>query len=260
MNRQGYMLIALGQKYIDEAEMFVKTLRQQNDNRPVSVLIKTEEKQYAEDKNIFNDLVEFNPVTKFYKHCTVDFEKFGTYPKINLIRYSRYKENIFVDTDVLCQTSTEKLWDFLSNRKNPVASMGTKTDPNWHWGHINEVSEKFGRPVPHIHGGFLYFRNSASDFFDSCDRLAYRYDELGCKRLFRGGMCDEIIFALAHAENNYLPIEFDEFPIMTFNYSTDIELPSKLQTHNNKELEDYIPFIHMCDRTNIKKIFKKIMK
>lgn len=259
-NRQGYILIALGEKYIEEAEMCANSIRKFDTERPINVLVLPEHVELAKSKNIFNDITEFKPVTKFFKNCQDGFEKYGTYPKINLIHFSRYSENIFIDTDVICQYNPNNLWQFANSRKSPFMMMGTKEDHDWHWGYIDEVSSKFGKPVPHVHGGFLYFRKNAFDFFEFCDKIAYRYDELGCKRMFRGGMCDEILFALAHAELKCLPIEFDDFPIMTFNYDEKVKIPSKLQTHNNKELSDYIPFVHMFDRAKMKTFYKKVMK
>lgn len=255
---QGYILIALGKVYIDEAVLAAKSIRKQGDPRPINILIRSEDEQYAKDKDSFTDITIFEPVSDFYDQCKVGFEKFGTYPKINLIHYSRYDENIFIDTDVLCQYNADSLWEYLRGRDNDVAMMGTKTDPSWHWGTINEVSAAFGKDVPHIHGGFLYFRKTSVDFFEFCDKIAYRYDDLKCKRFYKGGMCDEIIFALAHSNFDYDPIEFDRYPIMTFNYGPDIDLPSRLQTHNNTILEDYIPFIHVYDRSRLVPLFKRI--
>ena len=257
---QGYVLIAIGTKYIDEAHLLAQTIRRQDDKRPINVIIKKEDLHYAIDKDIFTDITIFEPVNEFYNYCNEGFERYGTYPKINLYHYTRFEENIFLDTDVLCQYSPDTLWDYLSNREQDVTMLGVKNDPSWHWGTINEVSNAFGKHVPHVHGGFLYFRKSAKYFFDYCNEIAYRYDELKCKRFYRGGMCDEIIFALAHSHFNYMPVEFDEKPIMTFNYNLMVDLPSKLQTHNNTTLDDYIPFVHMYDRTNFIPLFLKIMK
>ena len=257
---KGYILIALGQNYINEAALLAATIRKQGDDKPISVLVLAQDIEYAKSLNLFTDIVEFQPVSHFFNLCVQAFEKFGTYPKINLIHYAKYDENIFVDTDVLCQYNANDLWEFLSKREEPVAMMGHKIDPQWHWGTIHEVSAAFGKQVPHTHGGFLYFRKTATDFFNFCNSVAYRYDELNCKRWYRGGMCDEIIFALSHAQFGIDPIEFDDKSIMTFNYTPDMTLPSKLQTHNGKLLNDYIPFIHMYDRTHMKAIFDNIIK
>jgi hypothetical protein len=51
---------------------------------------------------------------------------------------------------------------------------------------------------------------------------------------------------------------------MTFNYTPDMVIPSKLQTEGgqNIELNDYIPFVHMFDKMdgdNFKSLYSKIM-
>jgi len=51
---------------------------------------------------------------------------------------------------------------------------------------------------------------------------------------------------------------------MSFNYTPDIQIPSKLQTEGgqNVEMTDYIPFIHMFDKMggeNFTALYNKIM-
>jgi hypothetical protein len=38
-----------------------------------------------------------------------------------------------------------------------------------------------------------------------------------------------------------------------------VQLPTKLQTHNDKTLEDYIPFIHAYDREIFKNLFNRVI-
>ena len=257
MNTQGYILIALGQRYIKEAEMCAKTIRKY-DSRPISVLVLSQDIPSV-DRTIFNDVIEYRIMNDYFQFFKTDFERLGTYPKINLINYSLYDENIYLDTDVICQYSPEKLWKFASDWKNPIMMMGQRDDPNWHFGCIEEVSQRYGKKIPHIHGGFLYFRKDSSDFFHYCNKITPFYDALGCKRWFRGSMPDEIFFAISHANYDYFPVEFDEFPIMTFNISDEVQLPTKLQIHNNKILKDYIPFIHAYDREIFKNLFNRVI-
>jgi hypothetical protein len=94
--------------------------------------------------------------------------------------------------------------------------------------------------------------------------MFFSYDTYGCKRAFRGGRVDEIVFALTHAMLTILPVAFDDVPAMTFNYTPDVSIPSKLQTEGgqNIELRDYIPFVHMFDKmegTNFQSLYHKIM-
>jgi len=264
---QGYFFIALGKYYIDECVLLVNTIRKNGDIRPVSLLIHAEDEQYAWSKNIFDQMVYFEPNDELWKDCTTGFEKYCLYPRVNFEKYLPYKENIIVDSDVLCQYNPNKIWNYLSDQDKSVVMLGRKNDPNWHWGTINEVSVAYGKHVPHVHGGFFYLRkdNFVNTFFEYCREVFYRYDEYKCKRAFRGGRVDEIIFAIAHSHFNMNPLEFDQYPVMTFNYTPHIQIPSKLQTEGgqNKELMDYISFVHMFDKmtgVNFQSLYKKIME
>jgi hypothetical protein len=264
---QGYFFIALGKKYIDECFLLAETLGKQGDKRPISLLIHEEDVEYADSKYMFDKLIFFKPNDKLYSDCNTTFEKFCLYPRIKFDEYLPYEENIILDSDVLCQYNTENVWNYLTNQQIPIKMLGRIKDPKWHWGTINEVSQAYGKNVPHVHGGFFYLRKDTflKVFFDYCKIVFYRYDEYKCKRFFRGGKVDEIIFAIAHSHFNLNPISFDEFPIMTFNYGTQVKIPSKLQTEGNQniEMQDYIPFVHMFDKmgsNTYDSLYNKIME
>jgi hypothetical protein len=264
---QGYFFIALGKRYIQECLILSETIRKNGDDRPISLLIHPEDEEYSKSFNFFDKLIHFKPNDQLWNDCQTGFEKYCLYPRINFDRYIPYDENIIVDSDVLCQYNTEKLWSYLTNQQNPIVMTGRLNDPSWHWGTIQEVSLKYGKHVPHVHGGFFYLRKNdfIQKFFDYCKQVFYKYDDYNCKRYFRGGKVDEIIFAITHSYFDLNPVAFDEYPIITFNYGPEVNIPSKLQTEGNQnvELNDYIPFIHMFDKmegTNFKILFNKIME
>lgn len=263
---KGYFFIALGKYYIDECVLLVNTIRKQHDLLPVSLLIHKEDEEYARERGLFDKFVYFEPNDDLWRDCTTGFEKYCLYPRINFDKYLPYDENIIVDSDVLCQYNPRKVWNFLSARDCSIGMLGRYNDPRWHWGTISEVSQAYGKHVPHVHGGFFYLRKDIflNEFFDCCREVFYKYDEYKCKRAFRGGRVDEIIFAIAHSHFDMKPLEFDQFPVMTFNYTPDIEVPSKLQTEGgqNVDLVDYIPFVHMFDKmvgSNFKSLYGKII-
>jgi hypothetical protein len=264
---QGYFLIALGKRYIDECLLLAKTIRKVGDNRPISLLVHSEDVEYASTLGMFDKFVEFKPEGDIWSSCTTGFEKYCLYPRINFEKYLPYDENIIVDSDVLCQYNPEEVWNYMHNQVLPVRMLGRLDDPNWHWGSIKEVSEAYGKHVPHVHGGFFYLRKDPflNTFFQYCREVFNRYDEYKCKRMFRGGKVDEIIFAIAHANFDMNPIPFDEFPVMTFNYGLDISVPSKLQTEGgqNIEMNSCPPFVHMFDKMEgsyFSSLFDKIMR
>lgn len=264
---QGYFFIALGERYIKECFLLSQTIRKHGDNRPISLLVHKEDVDYAKKLNIFDQYLIFEPNDDLWNNCTTGFEKYCLYPRVNFDKYLPYEENIIVDSDVLCQFNTQHVWDYMSSRKECVGMLGRKKDNNWHWGQIEKVSEKYGKHVPHVHGGFFYLRKEKflNDFFDYSREVFWKYDEYGCQRAFRGGRVDEIIFAITHSHFDMFPVEFDEYPVMTFNYEPDIMIPSKLQTEGgqNIELQNYIPFVHMFDKMEGRKfsvLYHKIME
>jgi hypothetical protein len=263
---QGYLLVALGKQYIDECVLLVNTIRKQGDTRPVSLLIHSDDTIYASKTEMFDQLVHFSPQGDIWNECQTGFEKFCLYPRLYFNDYLVYDETIIVDSDVLCQAPTDNLWKYLTEQPMPVIMLGRHDDPNWHWGSIREVSEAFGKHVPHVHGGFFYLRKglNTGKFFSVAKMMFYSYDDFKCKRAFRGGRVDEIIFALTHSFLNVMPVEFDDVPAMSFNYEPHIQIPSKLQTEGgqNVEMSDYIPFIHMFDKmggANFTALYDKIM-
>lgn len=264
---QGYFLIALGKRYIDECYMLAETIGKHGDKRPVSLLIHPEDEEYARSRYMFDKLVHFKPDDDLWKECNTGFEKFCLYPRINFEKYLPYEENIIVDSDVLCQYNPDHVWDYMSKQPFPIRMLGRLDDPNWHWGSIGEVSKAYGKHVPHVHGGFFYLRKNIflKQFFTYCRVVFYRYDEYKCKRAFRGGRVDEIIFAIAHSYFSINPVPFDEYSVMTFNYGLDIDIPSKLQTEGgqNIEMNNYPPFVHMFDKMEglyFNALYDKIMR
>lgn len=259
---QGYVLIAIGEQYIDEVCNLITTLRKYNDYRPVTVVIDADSVDYFKTKNR-DDRTTYTllkVVDENFDCYRTDFEIRGMYPKVNLYQFAPYEENIFLDSDVVCQYSTAKVWQYMSEQKQPVVMTGRKNDPSWYWGTIENVSRIFGKHVPHTHGGFIYFRKpEAEKFAKFASDVVRRHDELGGLRQFRGSMADEFIYALSFAEFGYEPVNFDEYPIMTFNIPA-ADIPTKLQTSENKILDDYIPFIHMYDRGMYGATFNRVME
>lgn len=248
---QGYFFVALGVKYITECLLLSTTIRKMGDRRPISLLVNPEDVEYARSLGMFDQLIEFKPDDQIWRDSETGFEKFCLYPRIMFHTYLPYEHNIIVDSDVICIGNTEGMWKYMTERQSPIAMLGRENDPNWHWGSINEVIEKYGKHVPHTHGGFFYLRKDPllDKFFQYCHKVFYRYDDFGCKRAFRGGKVDEIIFAIAHSFFNMNPINFDE-GFMAFNYTPDYPVPSHIQNEGGKIVyaPNPIVFVHMFDK------------
>jgi len=264
---QGYFFIALGKRFILESYLLSNTLRVVGDNKPISILIHQEDLEFAKSFNSFDNFVFFEPKGMIWKQCNTSFERNCLYPRLHLLDYLPYDETIITDTDMLCQYNPQHVWSYMGNKKMPIVMLGRINDPNWHWGKIDKVSKSFGKHVPHVHGGFFYINKNQfnSQFFNFAKEIFFKYDDYSCLRAYGGGRVDEIIFAICHSYFDIMPLEFDEYPVMTFNYDYNIEIPSKLQTENkqNVYLENYIPFIHMFEKmegVNFKALYSKIIK
>lgn len=248
---QGYFIFAMGKQYIKEAFLLSKTLRKVGDQRNISLLINECDRHYCTSLNIFDKLISFTPEVDdgIWSQCTTGFEKFCLYPRLNMYKYIPYQETIIIDSDIVCQVSPEKIWKFCSQNQQDIVMVGNENNPQWHWGTILEVSKIVGKHVPETHGGFFYIRKTdfLPSFFSKCQEIFHKYDYYKCKPWYCGGKTDEIIFAIAFAYFNFKPINFDDYPIMTFALPSNISLPTKLLTEGNRirELNDYIPFIHL---------------
>lgn len=245
---EGYVLFGVGKKYIDECRLLVNTLRKQNDNRPVSIVTDPEDREYAESMGIFDKFIDFQIFDQdIWKLCKTKTEKYIVYPRLFLDKYIQYDHNMSMDSDIICQAHTEKVWKYCKERKENISQLGFKNDSTWHWGTVDEVSEAFGKHVPHTHCGLFYIRRDEeflNKFFTFIRETFYKYDEYKCKRMYQDGMTEEIIFAIAHAQFDIDPVEFDQVPVMTHNITPDM-VPTRIFTLTGKEMPELIPFVHM---------------
>lgn len=264
---EGYFFVAIGKRYIDECYNLSLTIRKHGDKRPISLLINEGDEEYALSKNIFDKLIYFNPNDKLFNDCETSFEKYCLYPRINFDKYLPYDKNIITDSDMLCIHNMDKVWQTFNENEQPVQMIGFKNDLTWHWGTLKDVIEAYGKHVPHTHGGIFYIKKSEKlkDFFSYCREIFYKYEDYKCKKYFRGGKVDEIIFAIAFSKFDYEPLEFTDYSIMTFNIPGTAKIPTKIQTANNiyKIMDDPIPLVHMFEKMegeNYKKLFERIME
>lgn len=265
---EGYVLVAIGKEYINECYNLSLTLRRNKDYRPISIMINKEDQDYALSKNIFDKLLFFDKETKLFKDCKTTFEMYGVYPKITLDKYLPYDKNIYLDSDVLSIYDTQQVWDIFNNLNQSVQAIGFEKDPDWHFGKLEDVSKKYGKNVPHTHSGILYMKKNLEmyNFFDYCRDVFYKHDEYGCLRQFRGGIADEILFAISFSKFNYLPHDNLKVPIMTFNLPYNISLPTKVQTVKYPSInfmDNNISFVHMMDKQHghsYKNVFNNILK
>jgi hypothetical protein len=262
---KGYLFLALGKFYIDEVYNLVLTINKHNDNKPKSIVVLKEDLEYANSLNVFDRVLEFQ-ISELYNICTTEFEKYGSCPKLKIKDYLIYDETIVLDSDVLCICNTESLWDWLSTQSKDIVMLGFESDPEWHWGNWGKVCESNGFEMPHTHSGFFYLRKNSNliePFFRYATEAFLTYEKLHFLKWFRGGKAEEPCFAYAHAKINLKPVDYREFPVMTFNLTKDQTIPTMLQATTGAILDGYIPFVHMFEKKdgeNYKDIFERITK
>jgi hypothetical protein len=253
--KRGYFLIAIGTEYVNEAINLVKTLRKVNDNFPVAILCTDNEKQYASESKMFDRIVLYNFDNKFAKNDYTQFEKYGGTPKILIPEYTPFEKTMYLDTDVLVQSNPESVWQLFENTDCAVSMMGV----NDYSCITNNIANRLGievNDVHSLHSGVVYFDKSHKDFNTFVDTLhnvwrndVYSYYGLSCSE-FRDGKADEHAFMATFAIMKYKGISGITNPIMTHNYHSTIELPSKIVTGGSmytvlSVLETPPPFIHM---------------
>jgi hypothetical protein len=247
---RGYLYLAFGEYYVHELNNLVLTMRKSGDTLPISVVCTKAEVPLLQQSNMYDQIIVFD-----FKHPLYDepeltqFEILCLIPRLLLPCFLPYDETMITDTDMLCQHNPSGAWEIMSSLDQAVVMTGMNYSPDWHFGFNHEVSAHLGKNVPESHGGIFLIKKRHKDltkFFDMSIYIYQNYDSYKLRRLFRGGRVDEPVFAIANALLDYEVLDFDKHPVITFNYTTDITVPSKLQTTpSNKELNDYIPFIHM---------------
>jgi len=265
---EGYLLIGIGKKSIEECNNLISTIRLTGDLRPCCLLTSKVDVVHIGKYKHFNNIKIFEPFEDdIWAKTKTNHDKYGSYPRYYANEFSPYKKTILLDSDVLCQYSLDKVWSYLNSLNKAVIMIGKKIDPKWHWGKINNIIKRYGKNIPHVHGGFFYFKKEkfTKIFFKTVREFYNKYDELGCLRAHKGNMCNEILFALAHAELNMNPLDFhNDPPIMCFNYPEEMIIPSSVWLGNEglKIFDSPIPLVHMFDQLygkRYKSLLRKII-
>ena len=233
---EGYVLVAIGDKYLQLAQNLIETLRLHGDNREVFVLTEPD----------MDDL---------YRSARTNFERFGTIPKITLNRYLPFDHNIFVDADCLCSASTDHVWEFFKSNDQFIQQFGTaKNDPRFTLHNISQYEGELGYSIPKVHGGIIYINKNTmnEDFF------LWMQEELFPNYLkylhntgytYKGSRPDQEIYSLAHGKFGLHVWEIWEQDIISI-ISRAEEIPVSKPFFRGKFGEDMgrnIPFIHVFE-------------
>lgn len=195
---EGYILVGIGEKYLRLCNQLVETLRKNGDDRPVKIITEVEH----------DDL---------YATCNTDFERGGTYPKINLDKYLEFDHNIFLDADMLCTYNTQQVWDLFLSNDQYIQQLGARRVPNFP-GH--QYEKELGHAVPYVHGGVVYINRNKLDpnFFPYMrDYIFPNYGKIYSRTplVYKNSRPDQEIFAVATGKFGLQPINVWEVPVLT---------------------------------------------
>jgi hypothetical protein len=267
-NMESYLLLGFGRSYIDDCKDLIETLRHFNDNRPINIVVLPSDVTYAQSLSLFDRVMSFDIHNHpLYPICGTKFERFGLLPRLELYKFLHTEYTIVLDTDILCSYYTNNMWNFLKTKKQELIMLGSKNNSVWHWGHWGKITSKINIQPQETHGGLFFLNKSTKlqSIFEDVKYCFLNYDKLGMLRLYQGGAVDECCFSYAFSKHKLSPVEFAEYPIMTFDIDPKEDIPTKNMTENIQKriMDNYIPFIHMFQKNhsyNFKTVKQKILQ
>lgn len=251
--KESYLFLCFGKSYILDCQDVIATLRACGDFRPVNIVVLPEHVSYAKTFTVFNTIHVFDILNhQLFNNCKTNFERFCLLPRLELYKFLNTDYTMVLDTDVLCSCDTNKAWEFLINFNQDIIMLGSKNNPNWHWGKWEKVCCNLNIEPQETHGGLFFLKktDSLEKIFKDAEECFINYDNFGMLRFYQNGAVDEPCFSYAFSKNKLKAVEFSEFPIMTFNLSSEEDIPTQkmTETRQSKLMNDYIPFIHMFEK------------
>ena len=133
----------------------------------------------------------------------------GFTPKLYLDQFAPAERTLFVDSDCLCVSSLEPVFERFASRSVAVAG-GTMSAGEW-FGDVQAVCRRFG--LPHLvkfNGGLYYLERGAQStaVYETARQLEPEYDRIGLVRL-RGKPNEELLMAISMAMHAQSPVPDD---------------------------------------------------
>lgn len=247
---EGYIFVAIGDRYLRMVENFITTLRHFGDERDVYVITEVDDDE-------------------LFRSARTEFERYGTVPKITLNRYLPFDHNIFLDADSLCIGDTQHVWDLFKSKDQFIQQIGIKNDSTFH---CHKYGKELGYPIPRVHGGCIYLNKNTIDesFFDWMQNVCFpNYEKIlhSSPLNYKSSRPDQPIYAMAHGKWGLEPVELLETPIMTcLGVNEFLDLPMNRVQFKHRvgpPLDKNIPFAHMWAKIGTpvyNKVFKSIME
>jgi len=235
--KEGYVFIAYGQKYLDQAIHLVKTIKLFDPKRQYILISNLHSNEFNSCIDISHEFQKEQ--NNHNKYCVL--ARIMTPLSINLDRF------LMIDTDIVCMNNIHIIWDTFKSTGNCFNCIGGRDGSKWHWGFINSINSKLNTKMKPMHGGLIYFDKTHTNFNQYIHYLmeAYQnYDAFGFKRFFRKtSMTDEILFSYASDKLGILPHDFIKFPFVSFCLSDNHHIHKKIVTWGTKDTT-FEPTIH----------------
>lgn len=253
---EGYVTIAVGEKYEYMASKLKETLKKFDPGRELYI--------------ITDDVLDKE--CSHYKSCKTDFERYKSHPIINIFKYSPFNKTIFLDADLLCSCSPHNVWSIFKDRGRDVDCLG-RYKKNYPF--KNEFENKFKVKLYWGHGGIMYFDRSKLDesFQKTLQTVWYNINDylFGHCLYYRGSRDDQTVFSIAKSLHENYPLELVDYPIMSFVAHNDCDHPRYKPFwyacdnwyDTDKNHDSQFVFYHMFNKNNIENydmMFDKIMK
>ena len=232
---EGYVLVAIGEDYLNLATNLIDTLRKNGDERDVYVITESDQ----------DDL---------YLSCRTDFERFGTIPKISLDKDLPFDHNIFLDADSLCAANTDHVWEWFRSNDQFIQQFGTykRNNPYFPMDNIDKYESELGYFIPKVHGGIIYINRNTLDpkFFEWMREVGFpKYQEIlhSTPLTYKNSRPDQEIYSLAHGKFGLKVWEIWDHPVLTI--VTDVQnLPTNdvfFRGKKGPKFDKQVPFVHV---------------
>lgn len=224
MDNESYVVIAYGHKYVEQANNLIKSIKKFDQIRKC-ILISNIKKN-----ELFDEIID---IENEFVHEANNHNKYCVLARLFAPKYIKSCERfIMIDTDIVCLNDPEFMWKSLASTNNCFNCVGGRDHKVWHWNNITNINDKLGMTLNPMHGGVIYFDRSHPNFDKYMENLIFgleNYDKLGFKRLFRNNaMTDEIIFSYANSKLGITPLDFVDYPIVSFCLRSDIDVSTKI--------------------------------
>jgi hypothetical protein len=204
----------------------IKSIRKVGDTREIAVL--------SNDMEACNRILsEFKPI-KFIPYDDTEYSKFskwerlGGIPKMLMPVVSPFDKTMFIDADSIVINNMNDVWVDENYWKYGISTSGVDiSDSSWHFGHIDEVSEKVGLgPLPKAFSTIIFINKELvpKTFKEDIFHYFEEYEKYGIRRIFVGdSVPDEILYSIIMKKYNFKPVNTDSILTISRNTFDSIE-------------------------------------